>query len=150
MAQQDGAEYEIRVLQESDLYIESGFYATLENLRKEERIDIENMRRQFRRRQQSGVVTYVVVLGGQIVATTSVVFEDKFIHNGGRIAHVEDVATRKGYEGRGYAKALLQQATTLARQEGCYKVILDCSFDNVLFYVKQGMRPVEICMRVDL
>ena len=104
----------------------------------------------FQERKNHGVVTFVLWEDGQIVSTASVVFEQKFIHNGGRIAHLEDVATRKGYEGKGYARQLLERAIELATTRGCYKLILDCSSENVPFYSKNGMRPIEICMRIDL
>ncbi len=152
--------FEVRLLQEDDLWEGSGFFETLMNLRKEPMPDFARMQRIFRERLKRGVVTDVVVLEGRIVATTSTVFEPKFIHNGGWIAHVEDVATRKEYERKGYASALLDlaigRAKTFVHPDtpeiiGCYKVILDCSLENILFYAnKHGFRPHEMCMRKDL
>jgi glucosamine-phosphate N-acetyltransferase len=152
--------FEVRLLQEEDLREGSGFFETLANLRSEPLPDFAQMRGIFHERLKRGVVTDVVVLEGMIVATTSTVFEPKFIHNGGWIAHVEDVATRKGYERKGYASALLDRLLGRARtfkhpnnpdRVGCYKVILDCSLPNVLFYArKHGFHPHEISMRLDL
>ncbi len=108
----------VRFLREDDLYERSSFFETLANLRKDDKITISKMRRAFRERKKHGVVTYVIVVGGIIVATTSVVFEPKFIHDGGKIAHIEDVATMKGHEGNGYATELLKRAIQLARRRG--------------------------------
>lgn len=143
---------EVRELRLEDLALGSGFFETLAHLRKDPEIDCDRMAEIFAKRREHGAVTYVVVVNSQIVSTTSIVFEYKFIHNGGLIAHVEDVATREGaeYEKRGYASMLLQKAIAIAREKGAYKLILDCSWANVIFYVKQGLRPIEVCMRVDL
>jgi glucosamine-phosphate N-acetyltransferase len=43
-------------------------------------------------------------------------------------------------------KLLLAALTDLARQRGCYKVILDCSEDNVEFYTKCGFKRKEVQM----
>ncbi|MCE9643449.1 MAG: GNAT family N-acetyltransferase [Candidatus Andersenbacteria bacterium] len=146
------SECEVRELRLGDLVPGSGFFETLTHLRKDPKIDYDRMIEIFQKRAEHGVVTYVIVVNERIVSTTSIVFEYKFIHNGGLIAHVEDVATREGaeYEKHGYASMLLQKAIALAKERGAYKLILDCSWTNVIFYVKQGLRPIEVCMRIDL
>ncbi len=150
---------EVRSLREGDLREGSGFFETLQNLRKEPMPDFERMKRIYRARLRRGVVTNVVEVDGMIISTTSTVYEPKFIHNGDWIAHVEDVATQKGYEGKGYASLLLsaaiEHARTFVHEDtpeliGCYKVILDCSDANIPFYEKHGFYRHENCMRLDL
>lgn len=77
---------------------------------------------------------FVVEEEGQVVAAVTLLLERKLIHRGGKVGHIEDVATRKGYEGRGYARALIEHAVEVARRDGCYKAILNCGEDLVLFY----------------
>ena len=36
-----------------------------------------------------------------IIGSTTLLIEQKFIHDGGKVGHIEDVVTRKGYEGFG-------------------------------------------------
>jgi glucosamine-phosphate N-acetyltransferase len=38
----------------------------------------------------------------------------------------------------------------VARKENCYKVILDCSQNNIPFYEKAGFREYEVSMRYDI
>jgi glucosamine-phosphate N-acetyltransferase len=38
----------------------------------------------------------------------------------------------------------------VARNEKCYKVILDCSQENIPFYEKSGFRKHEVSMRYDI
>lgn len=41
---------------------------------------------------------------------------------------------------------LIAEATRLAEQAGCYKVILDCSEDNVSFYTKCDLKRKDVQM----
>jgi glucosamine-phosphate N-acetyltransferase len=142
--------FTIRELVEGDMCVESGFFQTLRSLRDEGITDFERMREYFRRRHAKGTKTFVGVVDGRIVSTMSLVFEDKFIHNGSTIAHGEDVATHEEFQERGYGGGLLAHCIEYARSQGCYKLILDCSSENVRFYAKKGMNTVEICMRINL
>lgn len=143
--------YEVRLLRKSDIRIGSGYFETLENLSNPgKRISIPRAMKQFKKRCSMGMKTYVVVVNKQIVATTTVVFEPKHIHDSGWIGHIEDVATRVGFGGNGFSSELLRRAILLAIRRRCYKVILDCSDRNISFYAKLGFRVVEFCMRRDL
>ncbi len=104
----------------------------------------------FRARLRSGVRTYVAVIDGRVVGTTSLLVEPKFIHRGGKVGHVEDVAVHADYRGHGVGRALVCHATEQARKIGCYKVILSCFDRLVPFYGQLGYREHDVGMRVDL
>lgn len=143
--------HQVRLLQESDICSGSGYFETLENLSKSNgRISIARAIKQFRSRCAMGMKTYVVVVDGEIVATTTIVFEPKHIHDSGWIGHIEDVATRAGFGGNGFSSELLRRAILDAIRKRCYKVILDCSTENISFYVRLGFYVVEHCMRKNL
>lgn len=100
-------------------------------------------------RRQQGVVTYVARLDGQVVGTASLVVERKFIHRGGKVGHIEDVAVAKEHQKKGIGTQLVQHATAEAHKLGCYKVILDC-FDHLApFYARLGYRTFNVGMRID-
>ena len=105
-----------------------------------------------RRRLRSGVRTYIAwaTQTNEVVGTVSLLVEPKFIHRGGLVGHIEDVAVRRGFEKQGIGRALVQYATEQARKIGCYKVILNCSEHRVAFYRAVGYRCQEIGMRVDV
>lgn len=86
----------------------------------------------------------------KVIGTTTLVIEQKFIHGGGKVGHIEDVVTRKGYQGLGVGSALIRHSLQFAKKSGCYKVILDCSEANVGFYQRAGFRIHETSMRYDL
>jgi glucosamine-phosphate N-acetyltransferase len=75
--------------------------------------------------------------------------EDKFIHNGGRVGHIEDVAVHRDHKKQGIGATLVRHAIDQARQRGCYKVILDCAEPLVAFYEHLGFRRHEQEMRMD-
>lgn len=85
-----------------------------------------------------------------VTGTITLLLERKFIHAGGLVAHIEDVATRRGWERHGIGRALVDYAVQEAKKAGCYKIILDCSNKNIPFYEKCGFRVSGLCMRRDL
>jgi glucosamine-phosphate N-acetyltransferase len=94
--------------------------------------------------------TYVAVWQGRVVGTTSLLVERKFIHTGGRVGHIEDVAVCRSMQGRGVGTALIRYAVEEARRLDCYKVILDCFDSLVGFYERLGFRPYNRGLRLDL
>ena len=104
----------------------------------------------LRHRQRSGARTFVARTQGRVVGTASLLLEQKFIHGGGWVAHIEDVAVLGEFQGRGIGTALVRHAAEAARERGCYKVILDC-FDHLVdFYGRLGFRPHNRGLRLDL
>ncbi|XP_057440967.1 glucosamine 6-phosphate N-acetyltransferase-like [Lotus japonicus] len=92
-------------------------------------------------------------LAGKIVATGSVFIEKKFLRNCiklssncGKVGHVEDVVVDSNVRGKQLGKKIINFLTDHARSVGCYKVILDCSVENKLFYEKCGFKQKEIQM----
>lgn len=83
---------------------------------------------------------------GKVVASGTLIFEYKFIHECGVAGHIEDVVVDASYRGQQLGKALIRRLVSLAEQEGCYKVILDCAQNNVEFYEKCGMTQKETQM----
>ena len=85
-----------------------------------------------------------------ILATSSVIIENKFLHCGSKVGHIEDVVVDKDTRGSGLGQKIVEHCIDYAREAGCYKVILDCSNKNVPFYINCGMYLSENCMRIDL
>jgi glucosamine-phosphate N-acetyltransferase len=79
---------------------------------------------------------YVLERNNKIVATGTIIIEPKLIHNFGLVAHIEDIVVDSGTRNSGLGKLLIQFLTNIAKNRGCYKVILDCSNKNIEFYQK--------------
>ncbi|WFD20562.1 glucosamine-phosphate N-acetyltransferase [Malassezia caprae] len=82
----------------------------------------------------------------QLVATGTVFLEPKFLRSLATAAHIEDIAVDKSMQGKGLGKILIQALTALSEGAGAYKTLLDCSDDNVPFYVKCGYETKGVYM----
>lgn len=104
----------------------------------------------LRTRLRNNERTFIARVGEQIAGTASLMVERKFIHHGGFVGHVEDVAVHRDYEGKGIGSALIHHIIEEAKKAGCYKVILSCFDDRIPFYERLGFRRYEVGMRLDL
>jgi len=73
-----------------------------------------------------------------IVAVGCVFMEHKFIRNLGIVGHIEDIAVDKNVQGAKLGLRIIQALTAISESRGAYKTILDCSAENIPFYVKCG------------
>lgn len=67
----------------------------------------------------------------KIIASGSIVLERKFLRGAGTIGHIEDIAVNKALQGRKLGLRLISALEGVGRGMGCYKIILDCSKDNI-------------------
>ena len=140
----------IRKMEKGDL--EKGFLESLKNLSTVGDLPIEEWHIICDEILQNPVYTIFVAEEeeGKIVGTATFLLERKFIHKGGFVGHIENVAVQKENQGQGIGGKLVAHAISYAKEKDCYKVILDCSDHNVPFYEKFGFKKAEICMRLDL
>ena|SRR5215831_2352658 len=139
----------IRDLQGPD--ISKGLLETLQNLT-DVQLTPEEAGELHRRRLRTGVRCYVAWSAGsqEVIGTVTLLIEQKFIHRGGLVGHIEDVSVRAGYEKMGVGTALVQHAKEQAQKLGCYKVILNCAEHLIPFYESLGFRCNVVQMRTDL
>jgi glucosamine-phosphate N-acetyltransferase len=143
--------YKIKEMDQTDFDGSAGFLETLANLSEVGDITLTEAKKIISKINSQGGHVYIAVnKDGQIIGATTIIIEQKFIHHGGKVGHIEDVVTREGYERIGVGKALMEKALETAKMSGCYKVILDCSEDLITFYEKLGFRVHANCMRLDL
>ena len=140
----------IRLLQVADLKPKSGFWETLANLTPAKKVSYSQAVKAYHRAKKQDSYTYVAVdsVDGQIVGIIKLLVEQKFIRSLALAGHIEDVATRKGYEGQGIASQLVDMALQKAKALGCYKVILDCRQELIGFYKRFGFEQAEVEMKI--
>lgn len=80
----------------------------------------------------------------------TLLIEPKFIRNCGSVAHIEDIVIDPKYQGKGFGKILIQKLIEESKKYNCYKIILDCSEENVKFYQKCGFKKKSIGMSIYL
>jgi len=138
----------IRKLQKEDL--QKGFLLTLDSLRKTSNINKETAEKVFAKiNSNPDQVIVVAVIDGKIVGSTTLLIETKFIHNGGKVGHIEDVVVDKKYQGKGIGEKIVKYLLKYAKDKGCYKTILDCVDDVKPFYEKIGFKHNANALRFD-
>lgn len=138
----------IRKLQKRDIY--NGFLLSLDSLRKSSNIKLNRANAIFDKISKNpDYVIYVATYEGHVIGATTLLIEQKFIHNGGKVGHIEDVVVRKEYQGKGVGKKIVKALLKYAKKKGCYKTILDCSDELIPFYKSIGFRRHSNSMRFD-
>jgi len=142
------SEIKIREIEENDL--EKGFLESLDFLRKASNIDKNNAKEILKKiKQNPNHIIHVAVDDNKIVGSTTLLVEQKFIHDGGLVGHIEDGVVRKEYEGKGIGIKLVMSMLERAKEKNCYKTILDCKDDVKKFYERIGFKRESNGMRYD-
>ena len=136
----------IREIVESD--IEKGFLESLDNLRIASNLD-KKIATDILKKIISNPdhIIHVAEHNGKIVGSTTLLIEQKFIHEGGKVGHIEDVVVSKEFEGRDIGMLLVMSLLTKAQTMNCYKTILDCKNELIPFYQKIGFKQESNQMR---
>lgn len=105
-------------------------------------------RAQLAQIETAGGEIWVADESGTLYATATVLYEPKFIRDLATVAHVEDVCVKTSMRGLGLGKQLIQHVCAAAKDKGCYKILLDCTDENVEFYHKCGLNRVgnQMCV----
>ena len=140
------SDIEIRDIMETD--IEIGFLECLDSLRKASDLDIEIGKDILKKIiVNPDHMIHVAEINGKIVGSATLLIEQKFIHHGGRVGHIEDVVVSKEYEGRGIGIKLVSSLLEKAKVMNCYKTILDCQDELIPFYERIGFKQESNQMR---
>jgi len=138
----------IRKIIESDL--ENGFLESLDSLRQTSNLEQNSARNILKQiLGNENHVIHVAELDGKIVGSTTLLVEQKFIHEGGIVGHIEDVVVKKEFEGQGIGMKLVLSLLDIAKKRECYKTILNCEDELIPFYEKIGFKQKSNEMRFD-
>ena len=138
----------IRKIIETDL--ENGFLESLDNLRQTSNLEQSSVRNILKKiLENENHIIHVAELNGKIVGSTTLLIEQKFIHEGGFVGHIEDVVVNKEFEGQGIGMKLVLSLLDVAKERKCYKTILNCEDKLIPFYEKIGFKQKSTEMRFD-
>ena len=141
-------EVTIRELKEDD--IQKGFLKTLDTLRQTSSITQEKALEIFKEiKINPKHIIIIAELNGEIIGTTTLLVEPKFIHQGGFVGHIEDVVVSKEFQGQKIGEKIIKFVLQIAKNQGCYKTILDCSDDVKSFYEEIGFKQHSNELRFD-
>ena len=138
----------IREIEEDDL--KNGFLETLDFLRNTGDLDKNKANEILKKiKQNPDHIIHVAIDNKKIVGSTTLLIEQKFIHDGGPVGHIEDVVVRKDCEEKGIGIKLVTSLLERAKEKNCYKTILDCKDDVKQFYERIGFKRESNGMRYD-
>ena len=138
----------IKKLEKDDLW--NGFLTTLDSLRQVSGIDKKIAEKTFEKiNSNPDHIIVVAVLNEKIVGAATLLIESKFIHDGGMIGHIEDVVIDKKSQGQKIGEKIINYLLEYAKNQGCYKTILDCTNDVKPFYEKIGFKHNASALRFD-
>ena len=138
----------VRKLQKEDLW--NGFLQILDSLRQASNIDKKTAEKIFDKiNSNPDYIVAVAIIEGKIVGSTTLLIETKFIHNGGKVGHIEDVVVDKKYQRKGIGEKIIIYLLRYAKDQGCYKTILDCTDEVKPFYEKLGFKHNANALRFD-
>jgi len=93
---------------------------------------------------------FVYDVGGKIVGEGMVMIRLNLSHGGRAVAYAENIVVDQSYRGQGIGAQLMAKIAETAKKHHCYKLLLDCSEQNVPFYQKLGFEiTFEKNMRMD-
>ena len=92
------------------------------------------------------VQIWILEENDKIIGTATLLLEPKFIHSCSKVGHIEDVVVDSSYQGKGLGKILIEKLKEICKNEGCYKIILDCSEKNRIFYEKCDFKQTNLQM----
>tara|TARA_B100000902_G_C27320687_1_gene924240 strand:+ start:6358 stop:6810 length:453 start_codon:yes stop_codon:yes gene_type:complete len=81
---------------------------------------------------------YVYKYNNKPVGLITLMIENKLIHSGGLVGHIEDLAIDKEYRNMSIGKTLIEYCIDISRKNGCYKVILNCNNELKKYYEKNN------------
>ncbi|RLF98618.1 MAG: GNAT family N-acetyltransferase [Thaumarchaeota archaeon] len=117
-----------------------------------ERCNLERAKEVLRELSKSGQQFLMVCeVSGKIVGTAELVIKHNLTHGGRPYGYIENVVVDEDYRGKGVGNKLIESCIKIAREKGCYKLILTCKDDLVKWYGKFGFREFgEKALRLDL
>lgn len=95
-----------------------------------------------------GAEVWVVEYENKIIASVSLLLEQKIIHECGIVGHLEDVVVDRDYRKYGLGKFIIERIIKIAKERGCYKLIGDCKSELLGFYEKNGFESK--CVQISI
>jgi glucosamine-phosphate N-acetyltransferase len=81
-----------------------------------------------------------------IIGSGTILIENKFIHGGMNIGHIEDIVVHTSYRKMRISQTILDKLKEFAKNNNCYKIILDCKDSVANVYKKNNFEITGLQM----
>jgi len=112
-------------------------YTSFSNFNKEN-FTIETLKTLVKKIPNNHHVLFILNDRDEIIAGITLIIEQKIIHNGGKVGHIEDFVVLEEYRKKGIGAELFNYVKNICEINNCYKIILDCDPTLETFYEKKG------------
>ena len=127
----------IRALEVTDY--DKDYLALLNQLRPVEAYDSSSFERVYKDYQDNKQhYIFVIEEENSIVGTITVLLETKFIYEGRKLAHIEDLVVHEDHRKKGYGGKLISYCVDFCKEQGCKKIALCSRKTSEEFYYKKG------------
>lgn len=92
----------------------------------------------------------VIIYQNQIIASGTILYETKLIHNISLYAHIEDIIVDNQFRKQSIGKLLIEYLIQCCKNKNCYKILLDCQKNLIPFYEKNKFQENGIQMVIYL
>lgn len=102
---------------------------------------IENVHKVWDHIENNTIKYFIAKDHGKIIASCYICIIPNLTYNGKSIGYIENVITDKNHRRKGIGKRLMEMAIEYAKQENCYKVVLQSGIKRTeahTFYEKIG------------
>ena len=89
---------------------------------------------------QKNTEIIIIEKNNEIIASGTILYEIKLIHNISLYAHIEDIIVLSKYRNNGIGKLLIKYLIDNCKKQKCYKILLDCSSELINFYEKNNFK----------
>ncbi len=85
---------------------------------------------------------------GKLVATGTLIIEEKITYGGCKMGHIENVFVDPNYRKRGIGEKIVNELLARSKRKKCYRVDLNCKAELEKFYKKMDFKEKHICMNI--
>jgi glucosamine-phosphate N-acetyltransferase len=91
-------------------------------------------------------IIFVIQINNIIVASATLIIEQKFIHNLSKYGRIEDVIVNSKYRGNGYGTKIINELVNYCKKKNFYKITLTCNEKLISFYKKNNFELYQYHM----
>jgi glucosamine-phosphate N-acetyltransferase len=91
-------------------------------------------------------IIFVIEIEQKIIAATTLIIDQKFIHNLAKYGHIEDVIVDSKYRKQGFGKKIINHVVNYCKTHNFYKITLTCNEKLIHFYEKNDFEVYQIHM----
>ena len=91
-------------------------------------------------------IIFVVEIDNSIIAASTLLIEQKFIHKLSKYGRIEDVIVNSSYRSKGYGKKLIKYIVDYCKKNKFYKITLTCKEELIPFYKKNNFEVYQYHM----